>query len=1800
MANSTIPSIQDLNGNIGIGTLVPNAKLDVAGGVDIQGNIRLTGTATTTNQGRLIDFTGFDKETDTDFSDRAYIAHTQGVGGHEGSVLHFSSQNDSGDGIAFTTHASSQLKHNGNTIWTSGNLTDVSQLTNDAGYTGDQDLSSYYRFRGSVAINTDADNLPIGVWKHTAQAGITNFATTYGTTISFDTGTYYGWQLSTDSAGHLRNRANHATWTDWITMWDSVNLTNVSQLTNDAGYANTEFDSIADLSAPDATTGTWNTATTTDWGKPRIGESVARYIDGAGDLSFTVPTGMKTAYISQLTWSSGGYADIYGIQADGDAIFLRRINTKQTVENDNHQNPNMHDGSTIAFAGHIGDYPTIRISNKSGRLHLTGLGFSKSEAAASDGTGMVHPSQLSNSIPYSSVSGTPDLSPYYSSNGGTYTIGTGKHLELKHTTPAGYSEMNLSNDTDEKLVIGSIGSEYTSTAWAGSRYIYSTAGELRIKAATNLRLYSGGHAHTGNLAVTFDSNQDATFNGDISATNLSGTNTGDQDLSGYLLNTADTFTGDLKVDNGRVLITNSAATGGGDFNPALLAYTATEQAYGRAQVLLASGYSDITIGSSQANDNHGSTLTFATVNPAAGADYRKFVIGQGNWGARSGYLDFGYDGGSESQNPHGYINSSDVSFTVDGVNNRIGLNSMSPTHTLDVNGDAHISNTLEVDGNVTLAGKMFTDSSGDGAYGGAIEIRETAKGGALTGVWNESPGISFHWGARVAKRFGIRADGQFAVDDSPIALQSGTIANATNAVNATNATNAVNADTVDGQHINPSYGVGKQINFTINGASDTYYPVIISGASNPRMTRITVYRSYTETAPNDWNNSTHKGGLTLDYTFRFGGWGGYPNMFKVENYGEIYSRIFGGMDYTAHTIKHVIWLRGGGANYHIDTPLSSLTVTVCDSTSNDNYASSANGGTWYSYTNTPGQPTVHARTQAQADIGAQNAVKKMPMLANGSNNNAASIAITNQFTGNVTGDVTGNLTGNAGTVTNGVYTTGNQTIGGSKTLTGLLNSNSIIKTGLGTSPNQTLASLNPNGVITSMSSNFDLIEIDSSNNRIRAFTGSVGQGNLIFPTTGGTSYSWTLPLTTGTIALTSNLASYLPLTGGTIGGDLTVNGGNITINSNNGGIQYNDVSSYWIRTATNWGLYWNTSNNTLGFHGAGNERGSIDLDNGNLQMDGTGRFGSYVATNTSQGRSKIRLWDTDTNYAIGFKSGYDFGHLGNSAGTGGEYAISFMQNDNNARGFWWGKDTHSDVQGAMALTTDGRLNVAKSISIGEGESVINPSSSTLYVKGETAGDTVLDIQGTQGQLFAITDNLVGDIFSVSDISGVPILNVNSDGTSYFDGNVGIGLIDPDSRLDINAGVANIVAGPAVRISKGASPIGLIRYDTVVIEANDVATIRIGESDGTVSSIMSGDNNLRINSTDPIKFYTAGTTTGEAHAGQGGTLAMIIDNSQRVGIGTTSPSAHLQLKAGMSYGAFRISPSVANGESAMAFFTDVAGTSTASAWVVGHAGWGNTLDFVIGCQNAGGPVITAQPNGYVGIGTTSPSEKLQVNGRLYIEHQGSNWNETTPGLTKGAIHLDPVGNGADHTGNAITFGASDHSNGSVADAGIYTRSDGTYGTKMYFATTDSYSVGSKTRMMINSNGYIGINDISPSYNLDVNGAIRATGDIIAYSDIRVKENIKTIPSALDKVSKLRGVEFNKIGEEIKSIGVIAQEIEKIIPEVVRVDDKGMKSVAYGNITGVLIEAIKEQQTIVNQQQKEINTLKELVGKLINNS
>ena len=83
-----------------------------------------------------------------------------------------------------------------------------------------------------------------------------------------------------------------------------------------------------------------------------------------------------------------------------------------------------------------------------------------------------------------------------------------------------------------------------------------------------------------------------------------------------------------------------------------------------------------------------------------------------------------------------------------------------------------------------------------------------------------------------------------------------------------------------------------------------------------------------------------------------------------------------------------------------------------------------------------------------------------------------------------------------------------------------------------------------------------------------------------------------------------------------------------------------------------------------------------------------------------------------------------------------------------------------------------------------------------------------------------------------------------------------------------------------------------------------------------------------------------------------------------------------------------------------------------------------------------------------------------------------------------------------------------------------------------------------------------------------------GDITSISDQRTKENIETIPNGLEIVDSLRGVYYTKIGETERKVGVIAQEIETVLPEVVKTNEEGMKSVDYGKIIGVLVEAIKD--------------------------
>jgi hypothetical protein len=98
-----------------------------------------------------------------------------------------------------------------------------------------------------------------------------------------------------------------------------------------------------------------------------------------------------------------------------------------------------------------------------------------------------------------------------------------------------------------------------------------------------------------------------------------------------------------------------------------------------------------------------------------------------------------------------------------------------------------------------------------------------------------------------------------------------------------------------------------------------------------------------------------------------------------------------------------------------------------------------------------------------------------------------------------------------------------------------------------------------------------------------------------------------------------------------------------------------------------------------------------------------------------------------------------------------------------------------------------------------------------------------------------------------------------------------------------------------------------------------------------------------------------------------------------------------------------------------------------------------------------------------------------------------------------------------------------------------------------------------------------------------------GTVTASSDENLKTNVKTLENALDKVLNLRGVEFNYKEHGGKSIGFIAQEVEKVIPELVSTqndeNDVQLKSVAYQNFVALLVEAIKELKTEIDKLKNE---------------
>jgi|14BtaG_2_1085337.scaffolds.fasta_scaffold00284_32 hypothetical protein len=262
--------------------------------------------------------------------------------------------------------------------------------------------------------------------------------------------------------------------------------------------------------------------------------------------------------------------------------------------------------------------------------------------------------------------------------------------------------------------------------------------------------------------------------------------------------------------------------------------------------------------------------------------------------------------------------------------------------------------------------------------------------------------------------------------------------------------------------------------------------------------------------------------------------------------------------------------------------------------------------------------------------------------------------------------------------------------------------------------------------------------------------------------------------------------------------------------------------------------------------------------------------------------------------------------------------------------------------------------------------------------------------------------------------------------------------------------------------------------------------------------------------------------------------------------------------------------------------------------------------------AGAQRFVIKPDGNVGIGVgADPTHKLGI-------------HNNTSGAVSSQMNFTTASTGQTD-GNGFRVGW----NGTVAQMYLFENADMRFATsgteRMVLAADGDLKIARYLEHLGDTNSYLGwsggddfrivtgsrellrldegtdpdilkfmTNTITMSSGGDFTAAkVTASGDVIAFSDKRVKTNIKTISNGLEKVSKLRGVSYNRtdVNDKSNKIGVIAQEVQEVLPEVVNYDNKkDLLGVDYGKMAGVFIEAIKELKAEVDSLKQEIKQLK----------
>jgi cytoskeletal protein CcmA (bactofilin family) len=449
--------------------------------------------------------------------------------------------------------------------------------------------------------------------------------------------------------------------------------------------------------------------------------------------------------------------------------------------------------------------------------------------------------------------------------------------------------------------------------------------------------------------------------------------------------------------------------------------------------------------------------------------------------------------------------------------------------------------------------------------------------------------------------------------------------------------------------------------------------------------------------------------------------------------------------------------------------------------------------------------------------------------------------------------------------------------------------------------------------------------------------------------------------------------------------------------------------------------------------------------------------------------------------------------------------------------------------------------------------------------GTTAGNvTINDYVPLHVGAITADDNSTfsGEIAAASlDISG----NVDVDGTTNLD------VVDIDGAVDFastTAHAGNATFADSAKVQLGAGADLQIFYDGSNAFINNTVAGAL--------SIKSDDINLMSSASETMATFV-----------ENGAVTLYHDNAAKLATasggvtvtGTFEPSGKITADAGIDIDNFNIDgTTIALSSGHMTL--DAAGQvilDSADAGSTGFADSGTTYGNIYASSgsmvlkstqsdkdmlfqgNDGGSQITALTLDMSDAGAATFNGKITADAGIDIDN--INIDGTTIGLSSGNLTLDVAG----------------EINIDAGGGNINILDDGT--SIAYFGNSSSNfviqsTVSDKDLIFKGNDG--GSTITALTLDMSAAGAATFNNDVTAFSDERLKSNITTIPDALSKVSEMRGVHYVRDATGKDSSGVIAQELQKIAPELVLTadDEMGTLSVNYGNITGYLIEAIKE--------------------------